>query len=274
MEFSFFLLLGIGLAAGVLAGLFGIGGGILFTPILFMVFNRAGISQPVLWTVGSSLFCTFIAATGSSIRQYRQDNFFWREGLRVGLLGTVGVWIGKQVTTSDFYTEKVFAVFFSLLFFYVAYMFIRRGQRDKKETTKESNKTKILSFKEASIIGGAGGFVAALAGIGGGAVMVPLMNLYYGLPFRKTVSVSSLAIVFISLSGWLQLTLISNAGPSVSGIAAGVVDFGTALPLAVGGVLGGFAGAFINLKIDRRYLQYGFAILALGMVFKLLNDVF
>lgn len=271
MEFSFLLLLGIGLVAGVLAGVFGIGGGVLFTPILFLVFNEAGIQQPVLWTIGSSLFCTFIAAAGSSIRQFRQRNFFWREGLQVGLLGAVGVWAGKQVATSSFYTEEVFAVFFSLLFFYVAYIFIRRGRQASTESIGEESE---ISLRQSAVTGGAGGFVAALAGIGGGGVMVPIMNLFYRLPFQKVVSVSSLAIVFISLSGWGQLAFYASRGPSLSGYAIGVVDFGVALPLSIGGLIGGFAGALINLKINRKYLQYGFAVLALIIVIRLLTDVF
>lgn len=271
MEFSFLILLLIGLIAGVLAGLFGIGGGVLFTPILFLLFNEAEVAQPVIWTIGTSLFCTFIAATGSSIRQYKQNNFFWSEGLRVGLLGALGVWVGKQVATSAFYTEKVFAVFFSLLFFYVAYMFIKRGRDsgDKNEVSR-----RLVTLKESGITGGAGGFVAALAGIGGGSVMVPIMNLYYRVPIQKAVSVSSLAIVFISLSGWGQLAFHQITGPSLSGYALGVVDLGAALPLSIGGLAGGFLGAFVNLKINRQYLQYGFAVLALVIVVKLLSDVF
>lgn len=278
MELSILVLVLIGLVAGVVAGVFGVGGGILFTPILFLLFNGSGATHPVLWTIGSSLFCTFIASLGSSIRQFRQDNFFWKEGLRVGLLGAVGVYAGKLVATSSFYTERVFVVFFSILFLYVALMFFKRGHAGDADNgfrrpAATSGKPEI-GLKEAAVTGGAGGFVAALAGIGGGGVMVPIMNLYYGLTFQKTVSVSSLAIVFISLSGWTQLALLNGEGASLTGYALGVVDFGAALPLSAGGLAGGFAGAYINLKIGRKYLQYGFALLAVAMVVKLLSDVF
>lgn len=255
----------------MLAGIFGIGGGVLFTPMLFLLFKGSGVEQTVLWTIGTSLFCTFVAATGSSIRQYRQHNFYWREGVQVGLLGAAGVWLGKQVATSPMYTEKVFAVFFSLLFLYVAYMFVRRG-RDRTPEAKSAPQT--VTVTKSAITGGAGGFVAALAGIGGGSVMVPIMNLYYHLSIQKAVSVSSLAIVFISLSGWGQLTLLEPAGPGLTGYAWGTVDFGAALPLSVSGLAGGFAGAYITLKIKRQYLQFGFALLAVVIVVKLLSDVF
>lgn len=271
MGLSFIILLLLGIVAGTLAGLFGIGGGILFTPILFLLFNDAGLSDPVLWTIGSSLFCTLIASIGSSIRQFRQDNFFWSEGLKVGLLGTIGVILGKWVVTSGYYTEEEFVIFFSLLFIYVAFMFFRRGKLSDSEIEVDRG---IVRLKEAAVTGGAGGFVAALAGIGGGAVMVPVLNLYYRKAIQKTVSISSLAIVFISLSGVIQLALIEAPGQSLSGHALGVVDFGTALPLAVGGLAGGFIGAFINLKADRRYLQFGFALLAIAMTIKLISEIY
>src|SRR5699024_6216503 len=107
--------------------LFGLGGGILFTPILFVVFSDAGIEDPVVLTIGSSLFCTFIAAAGSSIRQYHQKNFYRAEGVQVGLLGAAGVVVGKMVITSDYYSQREFVIFFSTLLIYVAYMFYRRG---------------------------------------------------------------------------------------------------------------------------------------------------
>lgn len=265
------ILLVLGLIAGVVAGLFGLGGGILFTPILFVVFNDAGITDPVVLTIGSSLFCTFIAALGSSIRQYQQQNFYWSEGIKVGFLGAIGVFLGKVVITSDYYSQQEFVIFFSVLLIYVAYMFYRRGSKVPKDIRRNSSP---VSLKESAVTGGLGGFVAALAGIGGGGVMVPLLNLWYKKDFVKSVSISSLAIVFISLSGWMQLAFFNGQTETLSPFYIGYVDFGAAFPLAVGGLLGGFAGALFNLRINRHYLQYAFAVLAVGMAIKLLTEVF
>lgn len=121
-----FILLLIGLLAGVLAGLLGIGGGVIFTPVLFFLFEGAGVEDPVLWTVASGLFCTFIAAFGSTIRQWVQHNIFWAEGIQLGLLGAVGVFMGKLVITSPYYSRTEFVIFFSFILFYVAFMMFRR----------------------------------------------------------------------------------------------------------------------------------------------------
>lgn len=261
----------LGIVAGIVAGLFGLGGGILFTPILFLVFSNANIASPVVLTIASSLFCTFIAALASSIRQFQQQNIYWSEGVKIGLLGAMGVYLGKLVITSPYYSQQEFVIFFSLLLIYVAFMFYRRGSQ------KEANivtRNKPLEWTESTVTGGLGGFVAALAGIGGGGVMVPLLNLLYKKEFVKAVSISSLAIVLISLSGWLQLGFTGNSVGTLTSYHWGYVDFGAALPLAMGGLLGGFLGAYINLKIDRRYLQYAFSVLAVIMAVKLIVEAF
>lgn len=268
---EFLLLLGLGLVAGLIAGLFGVGGGILFTPILFVVFSNAGLPHAVVLTIGSSLFCTFIAAAGSSIRQYRQQNFYWKEGLKVGTLGALGVSLGKLVITSPMYSKQAFVMVFSLLLLYVAYIFYRRGRRDPFAIQTDPRP---VTWKQAVVTGGLGGFVAALGGIGGGSVMVPFMNLYYKKDFAKSVSISSLAIVLISLSGCAQLAMAGSGVQALSQFHLGYVDFGAAFPLAASGLAGGFAGAMFNLKIDRRYLQYAFAVLAVVIAVKLLAEVF
>lgn len=265
------LLFLLGIVAGIVAGLFGLGGGILFTPILFLVFSDADIANPVVLTIASSLFCTFVAALASSVRQYQQQNIYWSEGIKIGLLGALGVYLGKLVITSPYYSQQAFVIFFSLLLIYVAVMFYRRGSQRKTNITLR-NKT--LGWTESTVTGGLGGFVAALAGIGGGGVMVPLLNLLYKKEFVKAVSISSLAIVLISLSGWLQLGFTGNKVDTLTMYHWGYVDFGAALPLAVGGLLGGFLGAFINLKVNRRYLQYAFSVLAIVMALRLILEAF
>ncbi len=264
------VLLLIGLVAGVLAGLMGIGGGIIFTPVLFFLFEGAGVENPVLWTIASGLFCTFIAATGSSLRQYLQNNFYLKEGLTVGFLGVIGITLGKWVITSPYYDHAQFAIFFSCMLIYVAYMMFNRGKDRARETDRDYGD---VGLKAGLITGGAGGFVASLAGVGGGGIMVPVMNLYYNQPFRKAVSVSQLAMVIMVLSGWFQLGWIDHSFSGITDYNWGYVDFGAALPMSIGGVIGGFGGALLNNRINRKFLQWGFAALALIMAGRLLWGV-
>lgn len=264
------LLLLIGLIAGVLAGLMGIGGGIIFTPVLFILFEGSGVENPVLWTVASGLFCTFVAASGSLVRQHIQDNVFWVEGIKLGIMGAIGVFAGKLVLTSPWYRREEFVIFFSLMLLYAAYMMFGRGQDKGNEYERTFEP---LQLKQSFITGGVGGFVAALAGVGGGGVMVPIMNLFYKQPFRKAVSVSHLAMIIMVTTGWLQLALEPGAISGITSYSIGYVDFGAALPLSVGGLIGGFGGAYLNHKISRKWLQWGFAILAVIMAGRLIWSI-
>ncbi len=63
------ILIIIGIVGGLVAGSMGVGGGIIFTPVLFVLFDEAGIENSVQWSVASGLLCTFSTALSSTIRQ-------------------------------------------------------------------------------------------------------------------------------------------------------------------------------------------------------------
>ncbi|MFO7845567.1 MAG: sulfite exporter TauE/SafE family protein [Balneolaceae bacterium] len=252
-------LLVVGIFTGMLAGIFGIGGGTLFTPVLFLMFTSIGVEQPVAWTIGTSLFCTFAAALSSSLQQAKHKNSFTSAGLQIGLLGAGGVYLGKMVSTSTFYTEEVFVSVFALLLVFVAYLFYRRG----KSTHVIESSSEPVPLNRSAIVGLGGGFVAALAGVGGGVVIVPSLNLGFRMNIAKAVSISSLAVLIISLSGWLQFALFSGTAQGATNYVIGFVDFGTALPLIIGAFAGGFLGVSAGQKIPQNKRQVAFSVLAL-----------
>ncbi|MDZ7719969.1 MAG: sulfite exporter TauE/SafE family protein [Balneolaceae bacterium] len=266
----FFLILVLaGITAGILAGLFGIGGGILFTPILFLVFTSAGLENPTPWTIATALFCTFIASISSSIQQRSERNFYWREGILLGLLGSLGVYLGKITVTSAYYTEDVFVSLFSILLVIVAVLFYKRSRTDRKlQITKDS-----FSVPKAGVAGVFGGVIAALAGVGGGIVLVPIMNLVYKLKLSKAVSISSLAIVFISLSGWLQYAFFAGVHNGLTPYTIGYVDFGSGLPLIIGAFGGGFLGVRIGHTLDQKLLQICFSLLILIIAVMMIGSI-
>jgi len=249
-----------------MAGFFGVGGGLLFSPILFFLFTSMGVSSPVSWTIGSSLFCTFVAATSSTIQQRSHRNSYWKEGITIGVLGSVGVYIGKSIVTSPFYTEDVFVSLFVILLIFVSILFYRRSKSNVTLQLKAESPGLLKQFGA----GGFGGLVSALAGVGGGVVLVPILNLWYRLSISKAVSISSLAIVLISLSGWLQYALLSGTQNGVTGFTLGYVDFGTSFPLVIGAFFGGFYGVKLNKKAEASRVQLGFSILVIVIAFSMI----
>lgn len=264
------VLIAIGLAAGMIAGLLGIGGGLIFTPVLFLLFLDAGVEQPVQWSVASGLLCTLVTAVSSTFRQIIQSNVYWKEGIGLGITGSLGITLGKQILTSSFYDREAFVIFFSAVLFYVAFMMFQRGRDRQKESEREFSP---LGIKELLITGGFGGMIAALAGVGGGGVMVPVMNLYFKQPFLKTVSVSHLGMTVLVSTGVLQLALAENQSAGITDLTLGYVDAGAALPLVGGGLVGAYAGAWLTHKINRRYLQWGFTLLAIVMAARLIWSI-
>jgi len=260
------LLFILGILAGSVAGFFGVGGGLLFTPILFFVFSSTGVESPATWAIASSLFCTFIASISSSIQQNRQKNTFWKEGIIIGLFGALGVNVGKRIVTSDFFTEDVFVSLFVILLVFVSILFYRKS---RTKVTLQVKARKVGLFKML-FAGGFGGFVASLAGVGGGIVLVPVMNLWYRLPIARAVSISSLAIVIISFSGWTQYAFLADGGAGASPYTTGFVDFGTSLPLVAGAFIGGVFGVKINEKVKGESVQLGFSVLVILIALSLI----
>jgi uncharacterized protein len=82
----------LGLVAGVLAGLFGVGGGILFVPTLTLVL---GLTQ--IHAEASSLLAILPTAAAGAWRQRRYGNVRWRPALVLGLAAIAGVEVGVQI---------------------------------------------------------------------------------------------------------------------------------------------------------------------------------
>ena len=97
----------IGLVAGVLAGLFGVGGGILFVPTLTLVL---GLTQ--IHAEASSLLAILPTAVAGAWRQRRYGNVRWRPALVLGLAAVAGVEAGVQIAEAlpEHALRRLFAV--------------------------------------------------------------------------------------------------------------------------------------------------------------------
>ena len=87
LELVLIVVLGVG--TGVLAGLFGVGGGILFVPILVLFFDMDQVEAEA-----TSLLAILPTVAGGTWRQHRYGNVHWRSALLIGLVAVVGVQAG------------------------------------------------------------------------------------------------------------------------------------------------------------------------------------
>jgi uncharacterized membrane protein YfcA len=272
---DFYQLILIGIATGIIAGMLGLGGGIIFTPVLLGIFEAEGFNQPHLWAVGTSLACTFVTAIASSIRQQAKGNFDLKRSGLIGLFAIIGLLAGKQIVTAEFFSVTVFRIVYAVILGYVALQFIFGKMRKNADgSDAEPPQSVRLKNRCALITGASGGFIATLAGIGGGGVMVPIMHFGFNIPLKKSVSLSSGAIVLISFFGALGLATMQTFEESVLPYALGYVELGLALPLSIGAFMGGFIGVQWSHRLKPAFLSIMFGTVLAIMFYKVVSGLF
>jgi len=163
-----------GFAGGFLAGLLGIGGGIIYVVILPYALRDAGVTTEYLTplTIANSIFGVLFASFATNYLNIRNKDFYLRESLWVGIPGAAfSVLILKTIVLQSWYS---ITYFYGILVLFLLYMlislFYKRNLEEKPYTY--SYKKTTLSF--AGIIGGS---LASATGLGGGGCCCP--NTYH-----------------------------------------------------------------------------------------------
>lgn len=179
----FLIFLGTGLLAGLLAGLFGIGGSIIMIPILTVALPYAGIPTPLMvhMAIGTSLAAIIITTLISVFSHQRKHNIEWllfkKAALPIALGAALSAWI------SPFLQDQWLSYIFSALLILAA---LRIGfQSPPLEKIKNPPPFwlfRIIIFFLA-LIGG-------LAGLGGGVLFLPYLN-YCGIPMLKSIGTTA-----------------------------------------------------------------------------------
>jgi len=250
----------LGIIAGVMSGLFGIGGGIIMVPALIAVFGmdmlnaNATSLAAMLLPVGILGVITFYKAGYIDVR-----NALW---ISCGLI--MGSFLGAELAVSvDVKVlSKLYAAF--LLYIALGYLDIPRLLRRKKQTPEEpvvSGEKIKYSFWLFIAVGIFAGVIAGLFGKGGGLVIVPVLIKFFKYDV-KAASATSLAA--------LQLPV---GLPSVIVYAqAGYLNWAFAGLMALGIVFGVFFGTKLAIRLPATMFKKVYAFFLLGvavyMVFK------
>ena len=115
---------GAGIAAGVLSGLFGVGGGIVFVPALVILFDLGQVRAEA-----TSLVAIIPVALLGAYRQRQYGNIRVREGIVIGLIsaggGALGVWL------ANYLPERTLQIGFAALMLAIAVQLVRRGLAER-----------------------------------------------------------------------------------------------------------------------------------------------
>ncbi|WP_298436580.1 sulfite exporter TauE/SafE family protein [uncultured Jannaschia sp.] len=266
-----FLLLGLGGMVGVLSGMFGVGGGFLMTPLLFMV----GIPPAVAVATEANII---VASSFSGVLAHvRRKTVDFRMGTVLLIGGLVGAAIGVQVFAIlreqgqvDLLVKLCYVVFLGVI---GALMFIESLNAIRKARAKGPAPRTVrrqrgwihalplkMKFRTSGLyisvlppllVGLFVGVLAAIMGVGGGFIMVPAMIYLLGMPTKVVVGTSLFQIIFVT--GFATLL---HATTNYT------VDMVLAVLLLVGGVVGAQVGTRIGTKLKAEQLR----ILLAGMV--------
>lgn len=278
-------ILGLGGGVGLLSGIFGVGGGFLMTPLLIML----GIPPTVAAASDSNQIVG--ASTSGTLAHLKLGNVDIRMGLLLlagGVLGgTAGVQIIKVLRAlgnADFLISVTYVLMLGII---GGYMFVESLQSMRKtssdsprpmEKEKESIYTRFvrglpwqMEFKRSGIrlsilmpliLGILVGVLAAIMGVGGGFIMVPVMVYLLRMPMHVVVGTSLFQILFTCVNVTIMQAWENHT-----------VDFILALLLLVGSSIGAQVGAKLGRKLRGDQLKILLASLVLIVMVKMLYQL-
>lgn len=252
---EFLLYFPLGVVAGFLAGLFGIGGGVIFVPVLLLGFEFFGMQGDVMVhiAVGTSLACVLLTGSSSAWAHYKKQgvNIRWALSMTPFLIvgGVIGGWTADQLPGAIL--KAMLGMFLLLV---SAQLFLRKNRNEALGNVR---------FPAWPIFGLSGtfiGWLSAMMGIGGGALMVPYMNAY-GASIRQAIGTASATGIPIALSGVLSFIVTGLDHPGRPDWSLGYIYIPAFLGIVVTSTFAARLGANVAHRLDQHLLQRMFACL-------------
>ncbi len=279
MSVNFFVILGLGGMTGVLAGMFGIGGGFLLTP--FLIF----IGVPPAVSVATSANQIIASSVSGFLAHRRRENVDFKMGMFLlggGFVGsTLGVELFRWLKQAG-HIDIVISVFYVVFLGAVGLMMAADSLRTilhitRKQSTDAAPKLAArlplqVHFPRSKLtvsaimpvaIGLAIGIMVSLMGIGGGFFLIPAMIYILGMPAAVVVGTSLFQMIFITAN----VTFLQA-------VTTQTVDVLLAVLLLTGSVVGAQIGSKIGAKIPADRLRALLAALVLAVALKLAIDMF
>ncbi|HCM47303.1 MAG TPA: permease [Colwellia sp.] len=186
----------LGSVVGFLAGLLGIGGGLILVPALsslllhFEVFN---LEQVVIGAIATSLASILFTSTSSAIAHHKNSNVPWNLAPWI----MTGVALGALISgfMAALLPEKIIRLVFAVCAVLIAFKMLYSSTKSDSSTARQlPNKGLLTLF--TTITGG----LSAMIGIGGGALLVPLLT-FFSLDMKKAIGCASACGIVIALFG-------------------------------------------------------------------------
>ena len=276
------LLFGLGGLVGFLSGLFGVGGGFLMTPLLIMV----GIPSTVAAASDSNQIVA--ASTSGSYAHYRLGNVDFKMGLLLIIGGVIGGTVGVQfikvlraMGNADFVIKVTYVVMLGVIGFYMFAESLQSLRKKPVETKRVEAPAKVslynrtiqalpyqMHFEKSGItlspllpliLGVFVGILAAIMGVGGGFIMVPVMVYMLRMPMHVVVGTSLFQILFTCINVTVMQSISNHT-----------VDMVLAIILLLGSTLGAQFGVRLSRRLKADQLKILLASIVLLVMVQML----
>lgn len=263
---TFLALVATGVFAGILAGLLGVGGGIVIVPVLFFLFQSFGVSSESAMLVATATsLATIVPTSISSIRSHNKKG-----NVDVDLLKRWAVFILMGVLVGSWLVTRVEGTMLTMLFGMIAAL---SALNMLFRTGKSALYQKLPNTTGQTVMGASIGFFSSMVGIGGGTISVPLLTLY-NYPAHKAIGTAAAIGLIISLPGTLTMLILGSTPTDAPAGTFGLVNlfaFTCIVPLTV---LFAPVGASLAAKLDAIKLKKIFAFVLLFTGLRMLAQLF
>ncbi len=276
-----FLLLGLGGVVGFLSGLFGVGGGFLMTPLLMMIGVPATIAaaSDSNQIVAASASGTYAHARAGSV-DFRMGGLLLIGGIVGGSLGVVLIKLLRSAGEAGFVITATYVLMLGSVgsyMFFESLQGLRGGRRPPQEDARRRRSPVArlvealplkMHFARSNVtfsaivplfFGVVVGALAAVMGVGGGFIMVPVMVYLLRMPMHVVVGTS----LFQILATCINVTILQAA-------VNHTVDVVLALILLIGSVIGAQLGARFSKRLQADQLKILMSIIVLAVMVKML----
>jgi uncharacterized protein len=251
---EFVLLLVLGVLAGTIGSLVGLGGGIIIVPALLYLGGSTSLISEITPQVaaGTSLIVIIFTGLSSTLAYYKQKTVDYKSGLIFfiggGPAGILGAWANKQLNVDSF------SLWFGLFMILISFVLMIKDKIKplKREQNKgiwrtyidSSGNERTYGFQPATgiLVAFIVGFLGGLLGIGGGSLMVPAMILVFLFPPHIAVATS------------MFLLFLTSVMSSAAYVVMGNINWLYALALVPGAWMGGKWGAALNRRLPSKMI--------------------
>lgn len=252
------VLIACGVLGGVLAGLIGIGGGLVYILALDIFLAKIGVPTDEIhqFTIANSILAVFFASASSVFKLYKSGDFYPKQIFLVAIGSIISsVLVLRFFVNTTYYSKTTFGYVVLLILGYMLFRVFKKTTSDEKDLELEK------APKNMFVLGGiGGGVIASLSGMGGGVVMIPVFHTMIGIDIKtaRSISLGVIAVTsfFMSINNLLEKGEAQIANQFQWGYIIPIIT----IPLVAGVLVGGPLGVGLSKKLSGKVISSIYAV--------------